>query len=27
MPAFLVCCPPRARRPTGRTGVRDSGPR
>ena len=27
MPAFLVCCPPRAWRPTGRTGVRDSGPR
>ena len=25
MPAFLVCCPPWARRPTGRTGVRDSG--
>ena len=24
-PAFLVCCPPQARRPTGRTGVRGSG--
>jgi hypothetical protein len=26
MPAFLVCCPPQAEVPTGRTGVRDSGP-
>jgi hypothetical protein len=25
MPAFLVCCPPQAVWPTGRTGVRDSG--
>ena len=26
MPAYLVCCPPRAISPTGRTGVRSSGP-